>query len=409
MSVKDYNKEASLNVSISGINIAEGCAPSGINDAIRQLMADVKEESEALDSKKLERSGGTMTGPVRTSVDDFIRKTTDDGYLCLTGATDSSKGARIVLSGQDRAGLGGRFSLVARDQSGEKVLAGTPSGSLSWGNNEVLTSAGGEVAGLFAVKGSTLSMNDPSNALSPAQKVWHSGSIRWLDKNNKRVAFIQPMLIDDGSVSLHFHVSDGTTERKMVFSSTGVLSANDKAVLTSAGGTVTGPIGFGHGQVHSAGDGLVIENNWNGRYGPIIVLKDNDGVDNGSLWLAARNPDTGSWTNNIEITSDRGVLVNNSPLLTLVASWRSGNNWYRKYNDGWIEQGGYFADADVWDTETVSLHTPFAAANYTVLCQQQYDTTNNDYQPNVLVRARTTTSFTVESFPQGIFWYACGF
>lgn len=46
MSVKDYNLEAGLNVSISGINIAEGCAPSGINDAIRQLMADVRAESE---------------------------------------------------------------------------------------------------------------------------------------------------------------------------------------------------------------------------------------------------------------------------------------------------------------------------------------------------------------------------
>lgn len=47
MSVKDYQLEAGLNVSISGINIAEGCPPSGINDAIRQLMADVKAESDA--------------------------------------------------------------------------------------------------------------------------------------------------------------------------------------------------------------------------------------------------------------------------------------------------------------------------------------------------------------------------
>ena len=47
MSVQDYHVEAGLNVSISGINIAEGCAPSGINDAIRQLMADIREESEA--------------------------------------------------------------------------------------------------------------------------------------------------------------------------------------------------------------------------------------------------------------------------------------------------------------------------------------------------------------------------
>lgn len=46
MPVKDYNADPDLNTQISGINIAEGCAPSGINNAIRQLMADVKEEFE---------------------------------------------------------------------------------------------------------------------------------------------------------------------------------------------------------------------------------------------------------------------------------------------------------------------------------------------------------------------------
>lgn len=47
MAIKDYSTDPDQNVKISGINIAEGCAPSGINNAIRQLMADVKEEQEA--------------------------------------------------------------------------------------------------------------------------------------------------------------------------------------------------------------------------------------------------------------------------------------------------------------------------------------------------------------------------
>lgn len=46
MAVKDYSANPDENTTISGINIAEGCAPSGINNAIRQLMADVKQESE---------------------------------------------------------------------------------------------------------------------------------------------------------------------------------------------------------------------------------------------------------------------------------------------------------------------------------------------------------------------------
>lgn len=51
MPVSDYSLEPELNVSISGINIAEGCAPSGLNDAIRQLMADVKAECQSLGSR----------------------------------------------------------------------------------------------------------------------------------------------------------------------------------------------------------------------------------------------------------------------------------------------------------------------------------------------------------------------
>lgn len=42
MALDDYNTNPDLNTRISGINIAEGCPPSGINNAIRQLMADLK-------------------------------------------------------------------------------------------------------------------------------------------------------------------------------------------------------------------------------------------------------------------------------------------------------------------------------------------------------------------------------
>lgn len=49
MAIKDYSTDPDRNTTISGINIAEGCAPSGINNAIRQLMADVKTEKEERD------------------------------------------------------------------------------------------------------------------------------------------------------------------------------------------------------------------------------------------------------------------------------------------------------------------------------------------------------------------------
>jgi hypothetical protein len=49
MAVSDYSTTAASNTSISGINIAEGCSPGNINNAIRQLMADVKVMANGLD------------------------------------------------------------------------------------------------------------------------------------------------------------------------------------------------------------------------------------------------------------------------------------------------------------------------------------------------------------------------
>lgn len=62
MSVSDYNSDPDLNTTISGINIAEGCPPSGINNAIRQMMADVKD----LDGDIVHKSGSETVSGAKT-------------------------------------------------------------------------------------------------------------------------------------------------------------------------------------------------------------------------------------------------------------------------------------------------------------------------------------------------------
>ncbi len=47
--VSEWSSTASNNTDISSINIAEGCAPSGINNAIRELMAQVKDMQTGAD------------------------------------------------------------------------------------------------------------------------------------------------------------------------------------------------------------------------------------------------------------------------------------------------------------------------------------------------------------------------
>jgi hypothetical protein len=47
--ISEYSSTASNNTDIGGINISEGCAPSGINNAIRELMAQIKDQQAGTD------------------------------------------------------------------------------------------------------------------------------------------------------------------------------------------------------------------------------------------------------------------------------------------------------------------------------------------------------------------------
>ena len=58
--VSEWSSTAANNTDIAGINIAEGCAPSGINNAIRELMAQVKDMQAGTDSDSFV-VGGNLT------------------------------------------------------------------------------------------------------------------------------------------------------------------------------------------------------------------------------------------------------------------------------------------------------------------------------------------------------------
>jgi len=61
--ISEYSSTASNNTDIGGINIAEGCAPSGINNAIRELMAQIKDQQTGADADNFVVGGAfTCTG-----------------------------------------------------------------------------------------------------------------------------------------------------------------------------------------------------------------------------------------------------------------------------------------------------------------------------------------------------------
>jgi len=61
--ISEYDSTAANNTDVDGINIAESCPPSGINNAIREVMAHLKDWQSGVSGDKLPiASGGTNAG-----------------------------------------------------------------------------------------------------------------------------------------------------------------------------------------------------------------------------------------------------------------------------------------------------------------------------------------------------------
>ena len=66
--ISEYDVNASNNTDIDGININEGCTPSGINNAIREVMAHLKDFQSGVSGDTLPvASGGTGSASIATA------------------------------------------------------------------------------------------------------------------------------------------------------------------------------------------------------------------------------------------------------------------------------------------------------------------------------------------------------
>lgn len=90
-------------------------------------------------------------------------------------------------------------------------------------------------------------------------------------------------------------------------------------------------------------------------------------------------------------------------------TWKSGESWYRIWNDGWIEQGGVITSSTD-KTVTVTLLKPMTTTNYSVMLTETDATTiSNNSRNSTLDRdSRTKTSFSCYHNRHTI-WYAYGY
>ena len=87
-----------------------------------------------------------------------------------------------------------------------------------------------------------------------------------------------------------------------------------------------------------------------------------------------------------------------------------GSQWYRKWNDGWCEQGGQFSASG---TTTINLLIPYKDTNYQVTTT--YKNSSNSANIDITwgsVNNVTNSSFTIQNSVNTVFtrvWKACGY
>ena len=132
MSVSDYDVIADQNTSISDINVAEGCLPSNVNNAIRQLMADIAQEHADVTAKI--ESALKQISDVSGNLD---KHKVPKGTIALwSGATSNIPTGWALCNGQggtkdlrNRFVVGAGDGYKANDTGGNASV--TPSGSIS--------------------------------------------------------------------------------------------------------------------------------------------------------------------------------------------------------------------------------------------------------------------------------------
>ena len=221
--ISEFNANPALNTDIDSINIAEGCSPSGINDAIRELMAQLKDwQSGTSNDPYVVGSSGSLT----------LNQGTANGVAYLNGSKVVTSGSALTFDGTTFTASGG--SVMARFKTGsatdgriEFAYNTTDIGYINMSSSSLLDIYARSGVSLAFGANASEQMRLTSTGLgigtsSPASKLEVSGDIRLSGGN--------PALIGVPS-STAFYIDNRSTNKPIIFR-TSVSSAADVEALT---------------------------------------------------------------------------------------------------------------------------------------------------------------------------------
>jgi hypothetical protein len=169
--ISEFDSTPANNTDIDGINIAEGCAPSGINNAIRELMSQLKNQQTGADSDNFTVGGNlTVTGTsVHTGATTFTGAVVMSTALPIasggTGAT-SSAAAPFAIKGanSDITSITGLTTALTVAQGGTGAATHTSKGVLIGNGTSAVTTVSPSTSGnVLTSDGTSWASSTPNN------------------------------------------------------------------------------------------------------------------------------------------------------------------------------------------------------------------------------------------------------
>jgi hypothetical protein len=127
-SITDYDNVANNNTDIQSVDIAENCAPSGINNAIRELMADLADVNDGTVALTSPKAGSVTTDTISESTTD--NGVAVDGMTIKDGAVGTTASpATANLTSINGGQIGGRRNIAYNGQFQDWVHSTSASSS----------------------------------------------------------------------------------------------------------------------------------------------------------------------------------------------------------------------------------------------------------------------------------------
>lgn len=135
-SIRDYSATSSNNSDIQSVDISEGCAPSGLNNAIREVMADLKDVSAgtvALEtpvadsfstdtiSEKTSAAGVTIDSVLLKDNTVTATSFTGNGSALTNLTSGNLTGALPAIDGSNLTGVGGTTPAFCATRNSEQT------------------------------------------------------------------------------------------------------------------------------------------------------------------------------------------------------------------------------------------------------------------------------------------------